>query len=498
MNIIIIGSGLGGLSCGVILAKNGHHVTVLEQGMQIGGCLQTFVRHGVKFETGMHFIGSAAEGQILDLLMRYLELKEDVKLAPMDKDGYDVVSLSGERYKFPVGREACIRQLAEYFPGQRQNLEHYFDLVEEVAKASSLMSMCEHDINDAVSVEYQMRSMDEVIESVISDPQLQMVLAGNQPLYAAQKGKTPFSLHAFIRDFYNKSAYRIVGGSDCISESLQKTIERYDGEVRTHSKVVSINCDETKAVSVTLANGTEIPADYVISSAHPQQTLKWIDSKLIRPAFRKRVMDVPNTVSGFTLYVEFKDNTVPFMNYNFYGYPCGTPWDCEHYDETSWPKSYLYMHMCHEDNPRYAKSAEVLAYMWMDDLRQWENTSVGRRGEDYKAFKERMAQRLIDAVEKEFPGFRNSIKRYYTSTPLTYRDYTGTTDGSFYGVAKDIALGSSGRISHKTRIPNLLFTGQNVNSHGVLGVLVGTVVTCAELLGANTIIEQITKNHQSK
>ena len=56
--IVIIGSGLGGLSSGVILAKNGYDVTVLEQGNQIGGCLQCFTRHGAKFETGMHFIGS--------------------------------------------------------------------------------------------------------------------------------------------------------------------------------------------------------------------------------------------------------------------------------------------------------------------------------------------------------------------------------------------------------------------------------------------------------
>ena len=43
--VIIIGSGLGGLSSGVILAKNGYDVTILEKGAQIGGCLQCFTRH---------------------------------------------------------------------------------------------------------------------------------------------------------------------------------------------------------------------------------------------------------------------------------------------------------------------------------------------------------------------------------------------------------------------------------------------------------------------
>jgi all-trans-retinol 13,14-reductase len=60
---LIIGSGLGGLSCGYILAKNGYEITILEKNNQIGGCLQCFTRQGVKFETGMHFIGSADKGQ---------------------------------------------------------------------------------------------------------------------------------------------------------------------------------------------------------------------------------------------------------------------------------------------------------------------------------------------------------------------------------------------------------------------------------------------------
>jgi phytoene dehydrogenase-like protein len=78
--VVIIGSGLGGLSCGVILAKNGYEVTVVEQAAQTGGCLQCFTRHGAKFETGMHFVGSASEGQTLDRLMSYLEVKDDVSL----------------------------------------------------------------------------------------------------------------------------------------------------------------------------------------------------------------------------------------------------------------------------------------------------------------------------------------------------------------------------------------------------------------------------------
>ena len=79
--VVIIGSGLGGLTCGVILAKNGYEVTILEQATQVGGCLQCFTRRGVRFETGMHFIGSADKGQTLDRFAHYLGTSEYVGLA---------------------------------------------------------------------------------------------------------------------------------------------------------------------------------------------------------------------------------------------------------------------------------------------------------------------------------------------------------------------------------------------------------------------------------
>ncbi len=133
--VVVIGSGLGGLSTGVILAKNGYQVTVLEQGQQIGGCLQCFSRYGAKYETGMHFIGSVVPGQTLRKLMNYLELTADVPLSFLDQSGYDVVALQGEQFRFANGREPFIETMSSYFPRQRDTLARYFDLVSRVAGA---------------------------------------------------------------------------------------------------------------------------------------------------------------------------------------------------------------------------------------------------------------------------------------------------------------------------------------------------------------------------
>ena len=139
--VIIIGGGLGGLSTGVVLAKNGYEVTVLEQGTQIGGCLQCFWRRRKKFETGMHFIGSADEGQILNKMLRYLEIADKLPLARLDTNRYNVVSLEGQHFNFANGKEAFIEQMAAYFPSERDNLVRYYDTVESVSAASSLHTL---------------------------------------------------------------------------------------------------------------------------------------------------------------------------------------------------------------------------------------------------------------------------------------------------------------------------------------------------------------------
>ena len=493
--VVIIGSGLGGLSCGVVLAKNGYEVTVLEKGAQIGGCLQCFTRHGAKFETGMHFIGSAAKGQTLSRLMDYLEISKDVELSQLDTTGYDVVSLGGSQYRFANGREGFIRQMTEYFPHQRKNLEVYYDLVEQVANASSLHSLKYAESDTVVNTKYQMLSINDVIDEIITDPLLAKVLVGNLPLYAAELDKTPFSTHAFIVDFYNQSAYRIKGGSDAIAVSMARTIQKYGGKVLTRKGVNRILCNDTHAIGVEVGLAEFYPADYIISDTHPIRTLEMIDSKLIRPAFRNRIQSIPQTVGGFSVYLEFKEEILPYMNYNFYGYNSDSPWGCEQYDDESWPKGYLYMHFCHDDS-KFAKTGVILSYMQMKEVEQWEGTTVGNRGETYEQFKTAKAEQLLSSLELQFPNIRSCIKRYYTSTPLTYRDYTGTEGGSMYGVAKDVNMGVACRVPHKLRIPNVFQTGQNINSHGMLGVLVGAIVTCSEFLTAQTIFQQIVDTKQ--
>ena len=214
-----------------------------------------------------------------------------------------------------------------------------------------------------------------------------------------------------------------------------------------------------------------------------------IDSNLIRPAYRNRIREMEQTISNFSVYLKFKKNTIPYMNHNYFHYNGNQVWDGEKYTEQDWPRGYLYMHLCPEEPSPYAQTAEMITIMRFEEVAQWVGTKVERRGEAYRDFKRRKAEKALAQLERDFPGTLANVEAFYASSPLTYSDYTGTKNGAAYGIMRDV---NAPRIAHRTRIPNLLLTGQSTNSHGIMGVIIGAIITCSEFLGRDFLWKQIT------
>ena len=481
---IIIGTGLGGLVCGYILAKNSQKVLLLEKNAQIGGCLQNFRRFGAKFDTGMHYIGSMEEGQIMHQMFDYLGLLKDVCVSRLDDDGFDRFNIAGQEYRFAAGYEQFAETLGQQFPDSRQELQTYASRIKEIAESSPLYDLRKAGDSSYIDSPYLRTSANNFIASCTNNQRLQQILAANLPLYAGVADKTPAYIYILISNFYMQSAWRIVGGSNNIAKSLANSIRSFGGKILINSEVKQIICDNTKATAVELSNGERFEASNFVSDIHPQAILPLIDSKLIRPIYRERVTQLENTISNFTIYLKFKEKRVPYMNYNYYYYADENVWNAYHSGSKE-PQSYLYMHLCTEENQQYAQSAEIMAPMSYQEVAAWANTRTGQRGADYEEFKQRKAEQYLELLEQSFPGIRQNIEAYETSTPLTYRDYTGTTNGSTYGILHDINMPEMTRVSQRTKIPNLLLTGQNIHWHGILGVTVGAMLASRQLKTEN-------------
>ncbi len=496
-DVIIIGSGMGGLVCADLLGREGYKVCVLEKNKQVGGSLQTYVRDKVIFDSGVHYIGGLSKGQNLYQIFQYLGIMDKLKIQRMDTDVFDKIIIDNDdkAYIHAQGYENFIKQLLKDFPAEEKGLRLYCDKIKEVCAKFPLYNLRSGgDFNEKTSIlEIDTKAF---IESVTEDKKLQAVLVGSNMLYVLKAGKTPFYVHAMILNSYIESAWKCVDGGSQIGKLILKNIREQGGEIFRNTEVKKIIVEEGKVNAVELADGSRISGKIYISNMHPVQTLEMTETDLIKKGYRGRIKELENSIGGFVMNIVLKKDTIKYLKHNYYYHKDGHIWDMTEHTDDNWPLCYAIFFSAASRSEEYAESMTVLAYMRFEEVKKWDKTfntvsAENNRGEDYDNFKKQKAEKLLDVIEEKFPGLRNSIANYYTSTPLSFRDYIGNHDGSMYGITKDSTNPLKTFISPRTKLPNLYLTGQNLNLHGILGATMSALVTTTTILGNENIIEKI-------
>jgi all-trans-retinol 13,14-reductase len=496
-DILIIGSGMGGLVCAGILALEGRKVCILEKNKQIGGNLQTYVRDKVIFDSGVHYLGGLSKGQNLYQIFEYLGIMDKLKLQRQDLDVFDRILLEGDdkEYDLAQGYENFIAKLVEHFPAEKDALVTYCNRIKEVCGKFPLYNL--RSTNG-------LREKEEVLEidaeayinSITSDTKLRAILGANNALYAGQGDKTPFYVHALILNSYIESSWKCIDGGSQIAKLLVKKIRENGGEIIRNCEVKKIVEENGRISHVECKDGAKVYAKQFISNVHPVKTLEMTETSLIKNAYRNRLKGLENSVSAFTINIVFKKDSFKYIKHNYYCCREGFVWTTTRHTEDNWPLGYAIFCGASSKSAEYADGLSILSYMRFEEVAQWKDTfntvsNVNDRGETYDEFKKRKAEILLDAVERKFPGLRDNIKSYYTATPLSYRDYIGNDDGSLYGVVKDYKNALKTFISPRTKLPNLYLTGQNLNLHGILGASMSAIVTCCALLDNDNVITKI-------
>jgi all-trans-retinol 13,14-reductase len=493
---VIIGSGLGGLACGVILAKEGYRVCIIEKNKQIGGNLQTFTRDGVVFDSGVHYVGGLDEGQNLNLLFKYFGIMDKLKLRKLDQDVFDAILFDGDPvvYKYAQGYENFIRVLAEQFPEEEEALKRYCDGIKEVCTKFPLYNLRRGDYFEKVgALEIDTQAF---LESITSNKKLQSVLAGTSLLYAGEPDKTPLYVHALVLNSYIESSWRFVDGGSQIARLLSRQIVAAGGKVVTRKQITKLHEEDGKLVYAEAVTGEKYYGKLFISNVHPVKTLEMTESDKIKKAYRTRINSLENSVSVFYVNIVLKPGSMKYVNHNYYYFADNNAWAVLNYTKENWPTGYAMYFTASSKNEAYTEGVTLMTYMRFEEVAKWQDTFnivsfESDRGAEYEAFKKEKAEKLFASVETRFPGFTDCIQSYYTATPLSVRDYIGTDDGSLYGIVKDYREPMRTFISPRTKIPNLFLTGQNLNLHGVLGVSVSAVLTCSEILGIDYVLNKI-------
>lgn len=489
---IIIGGGLGGLTTAAMLSKEGLSVCVLEQHFVIGGCLQSFKRDGRILDTGMHYVGSMSEGQILHQYFKYLGIVDSLRLQKLDENGFDQFHFNdGSCYSHAMGYENFIDQLSTAFPEEREGIKSLCKVLQDVGGLISLDILKEGKISNG-GLEYMSMSAYNEICKHIKNERLREVFAGNTGLYIGDKNTTSLYQYGMITHSNIMGAYAFVGGTQQVADLLVSEIRSNGGEVLLKAKVSAIHLQDNDVDSVELVTGERLSAKWVISSLHPAATFSLLRNNTVyKKAFFTRINSLPNTSGLFTTYLLLKPQSMRYVNRNHYFFNGNTVWDMSgNYDDKYSSLSAL---LCMQPNPNneFTDVITLLTPMSYSLCERWADSSVEHRGEEYKDFKEKFSELVIDFVCKYMPELRACIDKVYTASPLTYRDYTSIPQGSAYGIVKDCRNPMITLMPAKTRINNLLLTGQNLNVHGCLGTIVSSAVTCSEIVGTEYLAKKI-------
>jgi all-trans-retinol 13,14-reductase len=495
-DVVIVGSGLGGLVSAIILAKEGYSVCVLEKNNQYGGNLQTFVRDKTIFDTGIHYIGGLDEGQNLYKYFKYLGIIDKLNLKKLDKNAFDIISFEDDQTEYPhaQGYENFVHQLSIYFPEEKENIQKYCENLKTICDSFPLYNL---EWEGKYDPEILTLNAKETINSFTQNEKLKAVLAGSNFLYAGIPDKSPFYVHALIVNSYIQSSWRCINGGSQITKQLLKQLKKHGGEFYKRKEVTRFDVENHKVNFVEMKDGTQVSGTYFISNIEPKTTLKMAGEQNFRKPFFNRIQNLEGVLSAFSLYLVFKPETFKYINHNYYHFKNSNEvWTAHEYDENSWPKTYMASMNASKEDEIWADGMTFITYMKFDDVLPWTetfNTTVENndRGESYEEFKTRKAAKFLNEIELKFPGIRDCIKSIHTSTPLSYRDYIGGDNGNMYGYVKDSGNPLKTLIPSKTKLENLYLTGQSINMHGVLGVTIGAIVTCSELVGKEYLINKI-------
>ncbi|MCU0370454.1 MAG: FAD-dependent oxidoreductase, partial [Bacteroidales bacterium] len=264
----------------------------------------------------------------------------------------------------------------------------------------------------------------------------------------------------------------------------------YGGKIVTDAEATEFTFSGDKIENIILKDGRTFTGKQIISNLHPASTLKMKGMENIRNGYRLRIEGLENSAGFFTVYIVFREDFFPYMNYNLFHY-YSDDYFTDHLTGDDWPHSYVVYTPFYEEGRKFSRTASIISFTDTAEYLKWIGLPRDKRGRDYYDFRDMRAEKLLDTVEKRYPGLRKGIEKYYVSTPVTFHDFTGSPEGSGYGILKDCKDPLRSIILPKTRIPNLYFTGQNLNIHGILGTTISAFITCSEFIGFKTLVNKI-------
>ena len=505
---IIIGSGAGGLSAALCLARAGQKVAVIEQHYVPGGWCHSFYIDGHRFSPGVHYIGLLDKGQSTSKLYSGLGIANDLVFFRMNPDAYEHCWIGDERVDMPADVDRLYESLVKRFPSEKKGLKKYLQLVRNVSREIHLIPKMK-GFWDNITIPYRTRhlgkyglfSLKRVVGWHIKDPLLQKVINIQCGDHGLPPSKASFPLHCALMDHYFQGGFYPMGGGGAIVKAMTKAIKKFGGEVRTGNGVKRILLERTtdnkkfRATGVELENGEKITAKNIISNADPTATYKMLGTNNLSNKLQTKLGKTRYSVTSLMFFL-----TVD-MDVRKAGLDSGNIWMMPNRDLDALHEDLREVDLLETDeftglfiscsslkdpssyNGRH-HTIEVVTFIDYDSFKS--KLPEGEKyAEEYKKLKERLCNKLVNSLEKVVPGIRNHIVQMELGTPITNEYYIKSTNGNVYGTEKGFFQTGPFSFPAKTEIENLYMCGASIISHGVAGASYSGVKTAAMILNCS-------------
>jgi len=506
---IIIGSGAGGLSAAVCLARAGQKVAVIEQHYVPGGWCHSFYIDGHRYSPGVHYIGNMDKGQSTSNLYEGLGIANELVFFRMNKDAYEHCWIGDERIDMPAGIENLENSLSARFPKEKKGIKKYLKLVKQVSREIFLIPKMK-GFWDNVTIFYRTRhlgkyglfSLKRVIGWHIKDPLLQSVLNIQCGDHGLPPSKASFPFHCALMDHYFNGGFYPMGGGAAIVKAMTNAIKKHGGQVKTGHAVKKILTAETgnlskgprlKAVAVELENGEVIHAKHIISNADPAATYKMVGHEHLSPKLLKKLEATRYSVTSLMFFISVD------MDVREAGLDSGNIWYMPGKDMDGIYEGLTKISILETDefdslfiscsslkdplsfNGRH-HTIEVVTFIDYDSFKKLYPEGADT-DETYVKIKDRLCEKLKNTFKRILPEVYKNIIHIEAGTPITNEHYVKTTKGNVYGTEKGFMQTGPFSYKAKTEIENLYMCGASIMSHGVAGASYSGVKTAAEVLG---------------
>ena len=504
---IVIGSGIGGLTVAVLLAREaGQRVLVLERHYTPGGYTHSFRRPGFEWDVGVHYIGEVGdERSQLRAIFDYLS-EGELQWAAMG-DVYDRLVFPQRTFEYLTGRDRLEQGLIEQFPRQRDHIARYLQAVEDCVSSSERFFV-EKSLPGPLAwlsgwflrrgfLRWARRTTHEVLSHLGIAGDLSSVLTGQGGTYGLPPGQSSFAIHAIVTRHYQNGGFYPVGGASRFAATMIPSIQRTGGEVVVRAAVERILVEHGRAMGVVMEDGREIRARRVISNAGVHNTyLRLLPDSTRVQSLRERVSKLAPSIPFLNLYVGLgaTDQQLDLPNSNIWVYP-GPDHDrnlARFLDDPQAPLPMVYISFCSRKEPTFAErfpnhaTIQMLCPASYEWFKPWEHLPWKQRGEEYERRKSQFADRLRETLEQQVPQVQGHIQHAELSTPLTNRHFAGYAVGEPYGLAHTPQRFLERRLLRPASpIRGLYLTGQDVSTISVVSAMVGGVSCASAILRRN-------------